>query len=42
MTVTERAKFLWEKERWLYDKDEERGYKVPIEVVEDELVKIAD
>jgi hypothetical protein len=42
MTVTERAKFLWEEKRWSYDKDEERGYKVPVEVVEDELVKIAD
>ena len=42
MTVTERAKFLWEEERWSYDKDEERGYKVPVEAVEDELVEVAN
>ena len=42
MAVIKRTKFLWEEERWSYDKDEERGYKVPVEAVEDELVKIAD
>jgi hypothetical protein len=42
MVVIERAKVLWEGERWSYDRDEERGYKVPVEAVEDELVERGD
>jgi hypothetical protein len=42
MAVIERPKVLWEGERWSYDRDEERGYKVPVEAVEDELVEGAD
>ena len=42
MAVIKRAKFIWEEERWSYDTDEERGYKVPVEAVQDELVEGAD